>query len=413
MLKNPPNIIQHIEMIGTSKELQKAWEQVCRSLVRSKSRKKKIGADATKEPLKPKVLSLETIARSKRTELEEMWTIYTQQRGSLGFKMLNRHEQVLTYLLGFHLANTARMQSLVDRLQQRIDLKKLLSSAKKIELFDIGCGTGATHQPLLPLISSKGPALQMHLIDQNRLLVDAAKSFAEKLLPSASIQNHRFLLQNLLVDDSSIFLRNKEDDTLKITVLGYVWNELIKTPQARHKMLGLFKAINQKQLKHILFVLEPAEEYKSRKALELREELINAGYKALYPCSQTSHSCPMLASNRDWCFSEAWWQKPKTQQAIDFMLGLKRERLAYTGMVFASAALNVTSFMKGLENKESVKKVVVGQPTQQTNPRTKTSEQIPVETFNYLLCDGEKLSKSEQSFTANKNQLSRGEIWPL
>jgi hypothetical protein len=99
---------------------------------------------------------------------------------------------------------------------------------------------------------------------------------------------------------------------------------------------------SRKETPSLLLVTDSANQIVARRMMELREELVQAGYQVLYPCPHQLH-CPMLDSQRDWCYSEAAWELPTYQKRIDHLMEVRREVVGASMYLFASPGLNLTT----------------------------------------------------------------------
>jgi SAM-dependent methyltransferase len=315
----------------------------------------------------------------KRT-VHEIWEIYTQRREDLSRKLMNSKESVVAYLFGFHLPNIARASELYYRSNSRHDWKAKLKG-KKVRVYDIGCGTAAMSLAL-------GVTGDYFLIDSCGPLLDAAKILAE-----AAGLNAKTSRKNIEELEPKHFTSKEGENMVHIYLLGYVWNELVKNAPARRKLLTLMTNHIKRKESCLIFVAEPALEFMSRPAMELRDTLCENGYTALYPCPHSS-PCPMLERPKDWCYTEGVWKQPPLAEWLDDQLDVNRSKHASTLFAFASPAMGLTS-----DNKP----IVVGRPVREAGiDRYKGF-------FDYLLCDGNGITKIKPQ--KPKQAVLRGSIF--
>ena len=327
----------------------------------------------------PETIFKAIFKNSKKTILD-IWEIYTQRREDLTRKLVNNKEAVIAYLLGFHLANMARAQELYERSNALHGWRKKLTG-KKIHVYDIGCGTAAMSLALeleadYVLIDSSGP-----LLDVANIL---AKSYG------LNARTSRINIEDL---DTKKFRPTNKANTVNIYLLGYVWNELVKNAPARRKLLSLFKQHVKNNENCLIFIAEPALDFMSRPAMQLRDDLCREGFLALYPCP-TSKSCPMLERPKDWCYSEGKWDQPPVAKWIDEQLDINRSKHASTLFALASPSLSFKSHDKP---------VVVGRPIREAGKERYKGF------FDYLICQDGMLHKKQP--TKPKHVISRGQMF--
>lgn len=316
---------------------------------------------------------------SKRTVLE-IWEIYTQRREDLSRKLMNSKEAVVAYLFGFHLPNMARAQELYSRSDSRHDWKAKIKG-KKVRVYDIGCGTAAMSLAL-------GVPADYFLIDSCGPLLDAAK-----LLADAAGLKAKTSRKNIEDLEAKQFTTKEGEQVVHIYLLGYVWNELVKNAPARRKLLTLMTNHIKRKEMCLIFVAEPALEFMSRPAMELRDKVCALGYTALYPCPHSS-PCPMLERPKDWCYTEGTWKQPPLAEWLDDQLDVNRSKYASTLFAFASPAMQLES---------DSKPIVVGRPVREAGiDRYKGF-------FDYLLCDESGISKLKPQ--KPKQVILRGSIY--
>lgn len=320
------------------------------------------------------------VLRNSKDTAIEIWEIYTQRREDLSRRLMNNREAVVAYLLGFHLPNMARASDLYQRSDLRHSWKSKLKK-HKVRVYDIGCGTGAMSLAL-------NIDADYFLIDTSGPLLDAASLLAQK-----SGLNAKTSRRNIEDLDPQQFTNKKNQDDVHIYLLGYVWNELNKNAPGRRNLLRIISNHIKRDEKCLVFVTEPALDFMSRPAMELRDTLCEAGFQALYPCPH-SKPCPMLDRSKDWCYSEGEWNQPPVAKLIDKQMKINRAKHASTMFAFASPALGLTS---------DHEPIVVGRPVRESGVERYKGF------FDYLVCDGDGLSKEKPE--QPKTVILRGNIF--
>lgn len=330
---------------------------------------------------------------SQSSDIAHLWEIFTTERGDLTRNLLSTKRLAAAYLGGFHLANAARVQLLLERTEKRTNIKNaLIKHRGHIVWNDFGCGTGAVAQTIANKLISWRKEIQadFHLTDTTSTLLDIAEAATKSAAPTFKVLKHKKFIEDT---DLETMLRG-QDDTLFGYSLGYVWNELKKNKRAQKHLLDLFTGhITQKQ-DALIVVMEPANQVIARDAMMLRNNLVALGYVPIYPCP-TANACPMLDRTRDWCFSEGTWLSPPLMQTIEKNLGIDRSRFSTAAYMFASPKLAGQIMPAG-----KMSPITVGRPQ-------KISEKgLQIRGIELLICDGKTLSKKPGS--AGRNFHMRG-----
>ncbi len=292
------------------------------------------------------------LAKQDRQAIIDIWQTFTKERKEIKKGLLSNKQMLVSYLLGFHLSNCARTQLILERSLKRSPLRKIWHD-KKVQVIDIGCGSGALSQAFAHAffrVKQQPQAAQFLLNDHSKLLAGAAAELVD-LTSEGKAQ-----VKPIVCPIEKLRLRPAQDFDLQIFLLGYVWNELSVNERARKNIAELWRNQLKKQSNQIIFTLDPANQDLSREMMQLRDELIQLGYQAIYPCPHQM-PCPMLERSRDWCFSEGFWKRPNEQIMLDNLLKRDHSKLNATAMVFVSPNLATL-----LEPKKSPKSVIVGRP---------------------------------------------------
>ncbi len=342
--------------------LRKSWLNTLKEL--GKLPRGQAGKQALKGDAYVKALFL-----TNKKNILDLWEIYTQHRDELSRKMLSGRSFSVAYLLGFHQANIARMQTLVNRSNDRCHWIKSLKN-QSVHVFDFGCGTGALSAVMSQLLNPDSTTLY----DESGPLLDAAK-LIHKGLDSKNVRGFQLNLSTLKPE----WFIPKEKDDVHIYLMGYVWNELARNKPAIRRLADIFASHEKNGEKALLFIVEPAVEDLSRDTMALRDSLTSLGYQALYPCPH-SQDCPMLERAKDWCYSEGTWVRDSLLEWIDRKLDINRSTHAASMFAFASSAM-------GLESKET--SVVVGRPV-----KTSKLERYKGH-YELLICNADGIDKLE------------------
>ncbi len=339
------------------------------------------------------------LLKDHRSDLVQLWEAFTTERSEVSRYLMDPKREAMVYLLGFHLSNQARVEGALQRVENR---SGLLSYLKKqsgaLRLLDLGCGTGALSLSTVHELREESSklGLSVELVDKSQAFLEAAVYGLEQLLPAQQVITRRQKLDEYLSRELSA---GPSDDGWVWYQLGYVWNEIAHNPKTMQLLLRFLEAGLTKG-RRIITLIEPANQDLSRATISLRNELLERGYRVLYPCPHQD-SCPMLERTRDWCYSEFIWERPPLMREVDRMLKIDRHRIGCSAYVFASPDVAVSLQTQKATRSESI---VVGRPLTQT--RSKNSRE-----FEYLLCTPEGLSKQkpEPASDGGVNELLRGQ----
>ena len=333
----------------------------------------------------PEQRILRTIHR-ERPAIKKLWLTFNKEREDIDYQLLNKKPELAAYLLGFHLPNMARMKLLLQRLSSRhANFPKLFKKFPKIHITDLGAGTGAASLCFADWLAHHDiNHAEFELYDTSAsALAAAAKGFQEFPI------KYPYKTRGLRIEN---FLpRQASKDQLNVFIMSYVWNELYRNPTAQKKLVQNFTQLSTDHPVLLLFS-EPANEEHAKYMVQVRQQLCDAGLIALYPCSH-SQPCPMLKSDRDWCFSEGHWQPPKEVELVDRLLELDRQHLSCSSYAFVSPLTLEKSELPSPNNAP----IVVGRPRQKES-----------QAFDYLSCSSDGLEKSP-SHSHGPGRRLRGE----
>lgn len=341
------------------------------------------------DPTKRKGYLIKNIIKSNSEDIISLWNIFTSDRKELSRYLMDPKRQLLSYYLGFHLANNARLMGSLQRAFPKEGLKHLKNALhnKKVRIIDFGCGSGSFSQTMFRFLKEQKLGLQnytIELIDNKKIYVDCAiKGLVELGCEEENILGLRQGIDVWLKKFQKALLNSEEDEVL-ILGFGYIYNELAQNEFVKEKLLRFLHEINLKQKEAIICFLEPANQNICIEAMELRNILTSLEYKVAYPCP-SSEACPMLdGENRDWCYSEFSWKQPFEMQFLDKILKIDRSKIKSASFVFTSNAMSEL-----LLNKRD--NVITGRPTDKSRSFNKKLNILG--TYQYLVCTEGKLSK--------------------
>lgn len=302
-----------------------------------------------------------------KKDIVNLWKTYNTERFNLGKISLSRPDVTNAYICGFHLSNAYRLYATLSRMP-------LDNSASKINIIDIGSGSGALSHGLTHYFSNS--QVQIKSIEAVKSLIDIQRKLFVDLLKIEDFYPIKTNISQLRTD------RLLSSDAKNFILFGYVWNELSANPAAKKRIYELLRLAKEHDTTCIF--LEPAKQKESHSLIELRQELIASDYSCIYPCTRVAQ-CPMSEAKHDWCYSEFSWNVPEEIALIRKFLGIQYNKLNAAAFVFTSD-----------KNMKRVGNVIVG------NPNQKNSKKV-----DYLLCNEDGLSK--QVIKKQPRQL-KGEI---
>ncbi len=331
-----------------------------------------------------------------RDDIVRLWEAFTTDRAEVSRYLMDPKRESLVYLLGFHLANQARLSMALDRAEYRHKLLSQISAAPAIHLLDLGCGSGALSLQTAQELWSYREALEIswELVDKSQAFLEAASLGIELLRSEAKPVTRRQKLDEYLSRE----VNAGPLEGLVWYQLGYVWNEVSRSPRTKQLLMRLLES-GLKAGQRVITILEPATEELAREAMELRDVLVEMGYVNLYPCPH-SQSCPMLESDRDWCYSEAVWDRPPLVKKVDKILKIDRQRVGVGAYIFVSPDLIEAGRVK-LGKTDSV---VVGRPVERAAKDPALAQK------SYLLCAPE-VSLDKVKASPQKIELLRGQYY--
>lgn len=365
-----------------SKNMLEAWQKTVLELSRL----------STKDKQNPdRSGTVRKLAREEKASILKLRDAFTTHREALSYALLSNKENIISYLLGFHLPNIYRLTKTFERVEDKYKWSLKDAGASTLSVWDLGCGSGALSQFFIEKYSKHFSTSRVYLYDTNSLLLNASKTFFENL----SLDNLKIFPRKVGLHDLNTSPKVFPEDVIVIG-LGYVWNEIEKNKTAQKKIRDLIKHFQEQKAKVLISVMEPGQDFAARSAMSLRDELVAGGFVPLYPCPHQG-SCPLLKREKDWCYGEFSAEEfPKDAAYIDKILDIERSLIASAAYVFASPALHAT-----IPQKPKQQAIVVGRP--------KLKDE---DGFAYLLCNPQaEITKIERA-NARGLVFLRGEKYP-
>jgi SAM-dependent methyltransferase len=319
----------------------------------------------------PKAKDFPEALRLNRELLLRIWETYTQDRRNLGRLPATKPEFVAPYLLGFHLANVARIDGVLKRgFERGLTLPR---PENGVRVVDLGCGTGAVTQAVLNSLRDKTDKISVELFDRSRHLLACAKDILGNLNPQAEIRGAAAALE-----ESPLYKLSPKwaasPAGLTIFCFGFVWNEIGGNRKAAQQVQRTLDFWFKSKEPVWVLICEPAAEDGARATMGIRNFFVEDGWHVFYPCPK-SLQCPMTRDNRDWCYSEFEFPKPKELIDVEKILKVSRRTLGGSAYLFLNPAA------RGAASHQSATTVVVGHPEDQSGKA------------QLLLCHGDKLSR--------------------
>jgi len=324
-------------------------------------------------------------SKDELSTLKSLWRAYNTNREHLGRLPMSTARMAGPYLLGFHMPNFLRAIALLNRVSEQ---QKIVFEQQTIQLFDLGCGTGAASLALCQWLKNQSipeEQLRVELIDRSKPLVDAAVEQFRSAYPGVKIRTARLSLDD--PKTNHILRKSLEIDQKGIAILSmaYVWNEIQKSHRSRSSIEKFLLDCGKSKNPFLLLFLEPAHELSSKSAMKLRDHLAKNGWRWLYPCPRILE-CPLRNRQRDWCYSEFVCDSPLELRKIERILGIKRTVLGTSGYFAANgAALRILDIQP-----QTADRILVGRP-------------VAGESKYLLICSGAGLEKKQ--VTSHENLL--------
>ncbi len=248
------------------------------------------------------------------TSIELMTTHFTVKREKIEEYVLSP-KQVSSYMLFYMPTNLPKLEFLYDELfrQNGLDFFKNLT---ELEFVDIGCGPGTFSLGHLLYLKKLGLEVQkICLVDTSHLMLLQAQKVIKHFFPNVSIRTEKNL--------------NFHKNAKALYFFGHSLNEM-----NMQEIQSLFNEIDQLNQNEMIFWIEPGTSLFFKKAVELRENLINKKWNVLYPCPSLL-SCPLRNSENDWCHQIVRCTHEDDVERISQKVKLDRKILPMNAFVFS------------------------------------------------------------------------------
>lgn len=252
--------------------------------------------------------------------VDDLSTVYTEERGSIPKDYLNKKEFRTAYLLYFTLINAAKVWHALSEAQ------KFLPQKGSLKILDLGCGPATASLACADFFKDR--PLEIFGLDQNlRVQKDGYQLWNRMRNPKQSLK-----IQSIALHPKNIapLIRGKNFD---LAIASNFLSELDFNSQI---------AISKEVLKESknFIIIEPALQKTTRALMQLRDRLLRDRRAfILAPCLH-QQNCPMLAANkRDWCHFYIDWKCPLLIREIDELIGNRHDYVKMAYMVLSRQPL--------------------------------------------------------------------------
>jgi len=241
--------------------------------------------------------------------------IFTRERLDVERDYFADDIYVIAYVVHFTLTNANKVYKCLNMLPH--------FSERKINLLDLGCGSGAGSLAASMFFNEKFPEMDVHIVgvDRSTKILDVAKMLFERLENT----NHSFkaILGSLLPSNLNKTLGKEKFDVI---IASNFVNELLDADDV-FDMLNQIIDANLRDDGYLI-VVDPALKITSRPLMEVRDMLSRGGSVSIYSPCLHGRSCPMLAANdRDWCHFYIEWDIPDIVRQMDEFVGTDHKYL--------------------------------------------------------------------------------------
>jgi hypothetical protein len=189
-----------------------------------------------------------------------------------------------------------------------------------VEIWDIGCGTGAGYISVLDTFLAKNISINLHLVDRSQNVLDLHTPVLKNLdLP---------LTLNTYCLDSFQKLPCENHNKLTLILLSYSISEL---PETERFHLQNWICSNPNPTMSLW--LDASDEIRSKMFMKIRNEMLSKSQHIVYPCPHQK-PCPLIGTH-NWCYTESKWQRPAEQVTVDKVLNHPRNIFTMSAYAFA------------------------------------------------------------------------------
>jgi ribosomal protein RSM22 (predicted rRNA methylase) len=216
-----------------------------------------------------------------------------------------------------------------------------------LRVLDLGCGPGTAMLGMLDFFAArkKRTRLEFTAVDH----VAENLKMAEELF--AAFKSVSDLDLSLKTVRSTIELApHLREAAFDLIIFSNVLNEIFIHEEARIVRRTVLVA---ELLRRFLaddgscIIIEPALRETSRELLEVRDGLLEQGFRIYAPCLCHAKKCPALANPKDWCHADLAWDPPAEIQELDKLTGLRKDSLKFSYLVLRKDSQSLAGLYGG------------------------------------------------------------------
>ncbi len=224
-------------------------------------------------------------------------------------------KQVSSYMLFYMPTNLPKLEFLYDEIYRQRGIN-FFKDVSQLEFVDIGCGPGTFSLGHLFYLQKLGIEVQkVCLVDHSKLMLQQAEKIIKHFFPNVTLRLENNL--NFKKYKNSLFF------------FGHSLNEM-----SVQEINSLFNEIDHLNQNELIFWVEPGTSLFFKKALELRENLINKKWSVIYPCPSLL-ACPLKNVESDWCHQIVRCTHEDDVERISQKVKLDRKILPMNAFVFS------------------------------------------------------------------------------
>ncbi len=285
--------------------------------------------------------------------IAELSALFTSQRAIRPENYLNTPERRAAYTSYFLTVNYSKLHAIFDELRPVLvsrlaELNKMRGKGESVfRMVDIGAGPCTMALAAMEYVHAESPDTRLEFVsvDNNLEILQLGREIFERFRAQLGIEPSCARLQILkgeLARPALLHVNNAFD----VVVLANVWNEWVEATSA-----GL--EIQARQIRYLvekirsdgsLILIEPALKETSRTLHYLHDEILERlqGVNIFAPCVH-QQKCPCVASEnkKDWCHSEHAWEPGERIQAVDRLIGNRKDALKFSYLVLRKDGKNV------------------------------------------------------------------------
>lgn len=201
-----------------------------------------------------------------------------------------------------------------------------------LRVLDLGCGPGTAMLGVLDFFAAgkKRPRLEFTAVDHVAENLKMAEELFTAFKSASDLDLSLKTVRSTI--EQAPHLREAAFDLI---IFSNVLNEIFIHEEARiarrtvlvADLLNRFLADDGSCI-----MIEPALRETSRELLEVKDGLLEQGFRIYAPC--LCHAkCPALANPKDWCHADLAWDPPADIQALDKLTGLRKDSLKFSYLI--------------------------------------------------------------------------------